>query len=95
MIANSILRQRIIPADHMGVYPKRGSNANDRKSIFDVSHDYVRKLCPKENTVTCHFSDIDVERLSFNNPCQDKLSPVTPSKAPLCIRHSRCYIRLQ
>ena len=30
----------------MGVYHKGGSNANDRKSIFDVSHDYVTRYGP-------------------------------------------------
>ena len=35
----------------MGVYHKGGSNADDRTSIFDVSHDYEKTLCPKENNV--------------------------------------------
>ena len=33
----------IISTYHMGAYHKGDSNANDRKSIFDVSFDYVRK----------------------------------------------------
>ena len=54
-----------------------GSNVNYRKSIFDVSHAYVRKLCPKENSVfflaSVIFSDIDIDNLSFKNPNQDKI----------------------
>ena len=47
MIANIILKQLIIPEYHMGVYHKGSSNANGRTSIFDVSHDYVKKDVPK------------------------------------------------
>ena len=47
IIANSILKQLIIPEYHMGVYHKGGSNANDRSSIFDVSHDNFKKVVPE------------------------------------------------
>ena len=47
MIANSILNQFIIPEYHMGVYHKGCDNANDINSIFDVSHDYVKKVVPE------------------------------------------------
>ena len=43
------LKQLIIPEYHMGVYHKRGSKANGKTSIFNVSHDYAKKLCLKEN----------------------------------------------
>ena len=43
MVANSILKQLIISGYYMGVYHKGGSNANDKTSIFDVRHDYVKK----------------------------------------------------
>ena len=47
VIANIILKQLIIPEYHMGVYHKEGSNTNGRTSIFDVSNDYVKRLCQK------------------------------------------------
>ena len=47
MIAKSILKQLIIPEYPMGVYHKGGSNANGRNSIFDISHDYVKKVVPE------------------------------------------------
>ena len=90
------LKQLIIPEYHMGVYHKVGYNANGRTSIFDVSHDYVKNVVPERKqcfSIRCHISDIDIDKLSFKNPSQDKLSPATPSNAPLCIRYSRCYIR--
>ena len=31
----------------MGVYHKWGSNANGRPAIFDVSHDFVKKVVPE------------------------------------------------
>ena len=78
MIANSILKQLIIPEYHTGVNHKGGSNANGRISIFDVSHDYVKKVAPERNNTfssNCHISDIDIDKLSFKNPGQDNLSP--------------------
>ena len=81
VIANSIMKQRIIPEYHTGVYHKGDNNANDRKSIFDVSHDYVyKKVVSKENTV--FLADIDIDKLLFKNPRQVKLSPATPFQAP-------------
>ena len=97
MIANSILKQVIIPEYRMWVYSKGGSNANGRTSIFDVRHDYVKKVVPERKRcflAKATFSDIDIDKLSFKNPSQDKLSSVTPSQALLCIRYSRCYIRM-
>ena len=76
------MKQRIIPKYHMGVNHKGDNNANDRKSIFDVSHDYVyKKVVPKENTVF-FLADIDIDKLLFKNPGQGKLSPATPFQAP-------------
>ena len=40
----------------------------------------------------CHISDIEIDKLLFKNPSQDKLSTATPFQAPLCIRYSRCAI---
>ena len=93
---NSILKQLIIPEQHMGVYHKGGGNANDRTSIFDVSHDYVKKFVRERMqcfSSQCRISHIDINKLWFKNPGQDKLSPATPSQAPLCIKYPRCYIR--
>ena len=47
VIENSILKQLIIHECHMGVYYKDGSNEHSRTSIFDVSHDYVKKVVPE------------------------------------------------
>ena len=47
MIANSILKQLIIPEYHMEVYYKGGSNANGRTSAFDVSHYQVKTVVPE------------------------------------------------
>ena len=47
MLANSILQQLIISECHMVVYHKGGSIENARTSIFDVSHDYVKKIVPE------------------------------------------------
>ena len=50
-----------------------------------VSLDYViKRLCPKENiffSSRCHISDIDVDKLLFKSPSQDKLA--TPFQAPI------------
>ena len=46
-IASSILKQQLILEYHIGVYQKGGSNAIGRNSIFDVSHDYVKKVVPE------------------------------------------------
>ena len=84
MIANSILKQTIIQEYHTGVYQKGGSNANGRTLIFDVSHDYVKKVVPERKqcfSSKCHISDIDIDKISFKNPGKDMLSPATPSKA--------------
>ena len=35
----------------MGVNHKAGSNADGRFSIFAVSHDYEKTLCPEKNKV--------------------------------------------
>ena len=63
MIANSILKQLIIPEYHTGVYHKGSSNANGRTSIFDVSNDYVKKVVPERKqcffSSKCHISDMD------------------------------------
>ena len=61
MIVNSILNQFIIPEYYMGVNHKGDSNANDINSIFDVSHDYVKKVVPERKhcfSSKCHISDI-------------------------------------
>ena len=47
VIANNTLKQLIIPEYHIGVYYKGNSNANGRTSIFDASHDYVKKVVSK------------------------------------------------
>ena len=47
MIANSTLKQLVIPEYHNGVYQKGDRNANGRTSIFDVSHDCVKKVVPE------------------------------------------------
>ena len=63
---NSILKQLIIPEHHMEVYHKGGSNANDRTSIFDVSHDYVKKVVRERIqcfSSKCRISDIDIDKL--------------------------------
>ena len=95
VIANSTLKQLIIPEYHMGVYLKGGSNANGRTSIFVVSHDYVKAVVSerKHFSSKCHNSDIDIDKSSLQNPSQDKLSPATPSQVSLCIRYSRYCIR--
>ena len=61
MIANSILKQLIIPEYHTRVYHKGRSNANGRSLIFDVSHDYVNKVVIERKkcfSSKCHISDI-------------------------------------
>ena len=60
MIANSILKHLIILEYHMGVY-----HANDRTSIFDVSHDYVKKVELERKPCfsrKCHISGIDIQQ---------------------------------
>ena len=49
VIAYSILNQLVFQEYNMGVYNKRGSNANGRTLIFDVSNDYVKKVVPERN----------------------------------------------
>ena len=69
----------------MGVYHKGGNNADERTLIFDVSHDDVKNVVPERKqrfSSKCHISDIDIYKLLFKNPGQDKLSPATPSQAP-------------
>ena len=42
--------------------PQRNSNANGRTSIFDVSHDYVKKVVPERKqcfSSKCHIYDMD------------------------------------
>ena len=63
VIANSILKQIIIPEYHMGVYHKGGINANGRTSIFDVSHSQVKKVVSERKqcfSSKCHISFIDI-----------------------------------
>ena len=88
VIASNTLKQLIIPEYYMGVYHKGDCNANVRTSIFDASHDYVKKgvsEIKQRFSSKCHNSDTDIDQLSFQNPSQDMLSPATPSQAPLCI----------
>ena len=96
VIAISTLKQLIILEHHIGVYHKGGRNANGRTSIFDVSHDFVKKFVFERKqcfSSKCNNSDIDIDKLSFQNPSLGKLSPVIPSQNPLCIKYSRYFIR--
>ena len=61
LVANSIWKQLIIPEYHTGVCHKGGNNASDRNSIFDVSHDYVKKVVSGSKqcfSSKCHISDM-------------------------------------
>ena len=65
MIANSILKQQIISEYHMGVNLKGDGNSNDRTSIFDVSHVYVKRVVSERKqcfSSKCCISDIDVDK---------------------------------
>ena len=73
MIANDLLKQLIIPEYNTGVYHKGGINTNGRTSIYDISHDDVKKVLLKNNVFSCLISDINVDKLSLKNPGQDKL----------------------
>ena len=75
------LKQLIIPEYYIGAYHKGGSYAIGRTWIFDVSHNYVTKVVPGRKqcfSSEYHISNIDIDKLWFNNPGQDKLSPASP-----------------
>ena len=97
MIANNDLEQLIIPECKIGVYLNGGINANGRNSMFDGRQDYVKKVVNKIKmfffSSILHFSFIDIDKIPFKNPGQDKLIPATPSQVPLYICYSRYVVR--
>ena len=58
----------------MEVYHKGGSNANGRTSIFNVNHDYVKKVVPERKQCLGAWDGRAGESLSYPGFLNDNMS---------------------